>query len=67
MKRAFDGNEPGVADSAWIAPSAMLIGRVTIGSNASVYFGAVLRGDVNSISLGDGSNIQDNVAVHCDH
>jgi len=67
MKRAFDGNEPVVADGAWIAPSAMLVGRVTIASNASVFFGAVLRGDVNSISLGDGSNIQDNVAVHCDH
>jgi carbonic anhydrase/acetyltransferase-like protein (isoleucine patch superfamily) len=66
MKRAFYGHEPVVADGAWIAPSAMVVGRVTIGSNASVFFGAVLRGDVNSISLGDGSNIQDNVAVHCD-
>lgn len=66
MKRAFDGHEPVVTDGAWIAPSAMLVGRVTIGAHASVYFGAVLRGDVNSISLGEGSNIQDNVAVHCD-
>jgi carbonic anhydrase/acetyltransferase-like protein (isoleucine patch superfamily) len=66
MKRAFDGHEPVVAEDAWIAPSATLVGRVTIGPNASVYFGAVLRGDVNSISLGEGSNIQDNVAVHCD-
>ncbi len=66
MKRTFDGHDPVVADGAWISPTAMLIGRVTIGSMASVYFGAVLRGDVNSISLGDGSNIQDNVAVHCD-
>jgi len=66
MKRAFDGHEPVVAVDAWIAPTATLVGRVTIGPNASVYFGAVLRGDVNSISLGEGSNIQDNVAVHCD-
>lgn len=66
MKRAFDGHEPVVADGAWVAQNATLVGRVTIGSNASVFFGAVLRGDVNSISLGDGSNIQDNVAVHCD-
>jgi acetyltransferase-like isoleucine patch superfamily enzyme len=66
MKRAFDGHEPVIADGAWLAPSATLDGRVTIGSHASVYFGAVLRGDVNSISLGEGSNIQDNVAVHCD-
>jgi len=66
MKRAFDGHEPVVAVDAWIAPTATLVGRVTVGPNASVYFGAVLRGDVNSISLGEGSNIQDNVAVHCD-
>jgi carbonic anhydrase/acetyltransferase-like protein (isoleucine patch superfamily) len=66
MKRAFDGHKPVVADSAWIAPDAMLVGRVTIGAHASVYFGSVLRGDVNSISLGEGSNILDNVAVHCD-
>jgi carbonic anhydrase/acetyltransferase-like protein (isoleucine patch superfamily) len=66
MKRAFDGHKPVVADSAWIAPDAMLVGRVTIDAHASVYFGSVLRGDVNSISLGEGSNIQDNVAVHCD-
>jgi len=66
MKRAFDGHKPVVADSAWIAPDAMLVGRVTIDAHASVYFGSVLRGDVNSISLGEGSNIQDNVVVHCD-
>ena len=66
MKRAFDGHEPDVADGAWVAPNATIVGRVTIAANASVFFGAVLRGDVNSISLGDGSNIQDNVAVHCD-
>jgi carbonic anhydrase/acetyltransferase-like protein (isoleucine patch superfamily) len=66
MKRAFDGVEPVVAPNAWIAPNATLVGRVTIARDASVFFGAVLRGDVNSITLGEGSNIQDNVAVHCD-
>lgn len=66
MKRAFDGHEPDIALGAWIAPNATLVGRVTIATGASVFFGAVLRGDVNSITLGEGSNIQDNVAVHCD-
>jgi carbonic anhydrase/acetyltransferase-like protein (isoleucine patch superfamily) len=67
MKRAFDGYEPTVAPSAWIAENATVVGRVTISENASVFFGAVLRADVNYISLGEGSNIQDNVAVHCDN
>lgn len=66
MKRAFDGHEPVVAPGAWVAANATLVGRVTISAGASVFFGAVLRGDVNSIALGEGSNIQDNVAVHCD-
>ncbi len=66
MKRPFDGHEPTVAPDAWIAPNATLVGRVSIAAGASVFYGAVLRGDVNSISLGEGSNIQDNVAVHCD-
>jgi carbonic anhydrase/acetyltransferase-like protein (isoleucine patch superfamily) len=67
MKRAFDGHEPVIAVDAWIAPNATLVGRVHIESGASVYFGAVLRADLNSITLGEGSNIQDNVAVHVDH
>jgi len=66
MKRAFDGHEPVIADDAWIAPNATIVGRVRIDSGASVYFGAVLRADINSIRLGEGSNIQDNVAVHVD-
>jgi carbonic anhydrase/acetyltransferase-like protein (isoleucine patch superfamily) len=63
---AFDGTTPTIDGSAWVAPNATLIGRVTIAENASVFYGAVLRGDTDSISIGAGSNIQDNVAVHCD-
>ena len=66
MIRSFDGNTPEVAPDAWVAPNATLAGRVTLAPRSSVFFGAVLRGDVNAISLGEGSNIQDNVAVHCD-
>ena len=60
------GNSPTIADTAWVAPNATLIGRVTLGAESSVFYGAVLRGDVDSITLGDRSNLQDNVTVHCD-
>jgi carbonic anhydrase/acetyltransferase-like protein (isoleucine patch superfamily) len=62
----FDGHTPTIAGSAWVAPNATLIGRVSIAETASVFYGAVLRGDTDSISIGAGSNIQDNVSVHCD-
>ena len=66
MKRSFGGIDPVIAGDAWVAPTAMVIGAVTLGAESSVFFGAVLRADVDSIILGDGSNIQDNVAIHCD-
>ncbi|MBX3098820.1 MAG: gamma carbonic anhydrase family protein [Salinibacterium sp.] len=57
---------PSIPESAWVAPNATLVGAVTLAEGASVFYGAVLRADVDSISLGEGSNIQDNVVVHCD-
>jgi carbonic anhydrase/acetyltransferase-like protein (isoleucine patch superfamily) len=57
---------PVVDDTAWVAGSATLIGRVTLHARSSVWFGAVLRGDTDDITLGEGSNLQDNVVVHCD-
>lgn len=63
---SFDGHSPDIAPDAYIAPSADLIGRVRINPRACVLFGAVLRGDTEDISLGEGSNIQDGVAVHAD-
>lgn len=60
------GKAPSVPASAWVAPNATLVGAVTLGERASVFYGAVLRADVDSITLGAGSNIQDNVVVHCD-
>lgn len=62
----FEGNTPIVTDSAWVAPNATLIGQVSLGAESSVFYGAVLRADVDSITLGDRSNLQDNVTVHCD-
>jgi carbonic anhydrase/acetyltransferase-like protein (isoleucine patch superfamily) len=51
----------------FVAPTAAVIGRVTLGRHVSIWFGAVLRGDGNTIEIGDGSNIQDNAVVHIDH
>lgn len=63
---SFDGYTPEIHPTAWIAPTATLIGRVRIEAGASVWFGAVLRGDRDEIVLGEGSNLQDNVVVHTD-
>jgi carbonic anhydrase/acetyltransferase-like protein (isoleucine patch superfamily) len=52
--------------SSYIAPSAVIIGNVTIGSNCGVFPNAVIRGDENSIVIGDGSNIQDCCVIHTD-
>ena len=61
----FEGKTPRVADDAYIAPTAVLIGDVTVESGASVWFGAVLRGDNSAIVIGRGSNVQDNCVIHC--
>lgn len=55
-----------VDDSAWIADSATVRGDVRIGKEASVWFGAVIRGDVEPITIGDRSNVQDNCVLHAD-
>ncbi|MBO9577309.1 MAG: gamma carbonic anhydrase family protein [Microbacteriaceae bacterium] len=62
----FDGKLPRIDPTAWIAPNATIIGDVEIGPGASVWYGAVLRGDMDRIVLGAGSNLQDNVVVHTD-
>ena len=60
----FADRTPDVHDTAWVAPNASLIGKVTVHEQASVWFGAVLRGDIDEIVLGPRSNLQDNVVVH---
>src|SRR4030081_1142641 len=59
------GKRPRVHPDAYVAPTAVLIGDVELGPGASVWFGAVLRGDASTITIGAGSNVQDNVVVHC--
>ena len=65
MEFELGGLRPQVHPDAYIAPTAVLIGDVHIAAGASVWFGAVLRGDEAPITVGEGANIQDNVVVHC--
>lgn len=60
----FEGKEPRVADDAFVAPSATLIGDVVLEPESSIWFGAVLRADFGRIVVGRGSCVQDNVVVH---
>src|SRR5438045_8345549 len=63
---AYKGTHPKIAEDCYIAPTATLIGDVTIEDGASVWFGCVLRGDVAPIRIGRRSNIQDNTVIHAD-
>ena len=65
LYRIGDG-EPRLADSAWAAPSADLVGDVRLGARASVWFGAVIRADNTPIIVGEDSNIQDGSVCHSD-
>ncbi len=58
------GIEPQIHESAFIAPTAVIIGDVTIGEGANVWFGAVLRGDWGTIKIGKNTSIQENVTIH---
>lgn len=62
----IDGKKPELSDSAWVAPSADIIGDVVLGEGASVWFGAVIRADNTVITIGDRSNIQENAVLHSD-
>ena len=62
----LDGVAPRVAASAWVADTAQVIGNVVLGENASVWFGTVVRGDTEAITIGAGTNIQDASVLHAD-
>ena len=62
----LDGVAPQVHATAWVADSAQVMGRVTLGEDASVWFGTVVRGDTDSITIGAGSNVQDASVLHAD-
>lgn len=60
------GKVPAIAADAFVADGARIVGQVSLGARASVWYNAVLRGDSASITLGAGSNVQDNASVHVD-
>ncbi|MBC7604515.1 MAG: gamma carbonic anhydrase family protein [Ramlibacter sp.] len=62
----LDGVAPQLGAGAWVADSAEVIGNVTLGENASVWFGTVIRGDTDQITIGRGTNIQDQSMLHAD-
>lgn len=64
MIASFADKHPVIPATAFVTPGAYLIGDVTLGEHASVWFGAVVRGDVNKITIGDYTNVQDNVVIH---
>jgi gamma-carbonic anhydrase len=66
MIRPYRGNLPKIAPTAYVDPSAQVIGSVTLGERSSVWPNTVLRGDINSITIGEESNIQDASVCHVD-
>jgi len=62
----LDGVAPQIHPTAWVAPTAVLIGRVIVGPRANIWFGAVARGDNEPIVIGEGSNVQENSVLHTD-
>ena len=61
---SFEGKQPFIGNNCFIAPNATIVGDVTIDDNCSIWFGVVIRGDVNKITIKSGSNVQDNSIVH---
>jgi len=62
--KTLNGNTPKIGDNCFLAETATVIGEVEIGNNCSIWYNAVLRGDVHYIKIGNNTNIQDNAVVH---
>jgi carbonic anhydrase/acetyltransferase-like protein (isoleucine patch superfamily) len=63
----LDDHTPDIHESAWIADTAQVMGAVSLHANTSVWFNAVIRGDTETITIGEGSNIQDLAVIHADN
>ena len=64
LLRAWGGKEPRLADSVWVAEGAVVVGDVEIGPESSIWFGAIVRGDVNHVRIGARTNVQDCSVLH---
>jgi carbonic anhydrase/acetyltransferase-like protein (isoleucine patch superfamily) len=67
MVHSFEGERPEISRASFVAWNAEVAGRVSLGEGASVWYGAVLRGDIAAISVGAWSNVQDGSVLHVDH
>lgn len=67
MIRAFRGISPQIDPTAYVAPSAQVIGDVHLGAQSSIWFNSVVRGDIHYIRIGSRSNVQDNSVIHVRH
>ena len=63
----LDEHTPQIDESAWLAESADVMGAVSLAAQTSVWFGAVIRGDTETITIGEGSNVQDLAVIHADN
>lgn len=63
---AVDGRSPSIADDTWVAPTVTVVGSANIGPGTGIFYGAVVRADMEDISIGAGSNIQDGAILHAD-
>ncbi|MGM0598915.1 MAG: gamma carbonic anhydrase family protein [Candidatus Rifleibacteriota bacterium] len=66
MIRKFEDFFPQIPDSCFVAPSTEVIGNVKLGENVGLWYGSVIRGDINWIEIGDNTNIQDSTVIHVD-
>ncbi|GAB3548082.1 gamma carbonic anhydrase family protein [Arthrobacter tumbae] len=62
----FGGNTPSIPETVFVAPTASIIGNATFGDNSSAFYGVSVRADTETITIGAGTNLQDNVVVHAD-
>lgn len=65
LVRSVRGNHPQFGENCWLAENATVVGDVIMGEHCTVWFNAVVRGDVNVIRIGDYSNVQDGAVIHC--
>ena len=63
--KSVNGKSPIIPEDCYVAENATIVGEVTLGHSCSVWFNAVIRGDVNCITIGDKVNIQDGAVIHC--
>ena len=67
MLYQYQDAKPQISDNAFIAPTAVVLGQVTVGAGSSIWFNCVLRGDINRITIGNNTNIQDGCLLHVTH